>query len=162
MRSSKAKLDTELAIRRSAMDSLARREHSRAEVFKKLKSRVEDTGMLNAVLDQLEQDNLLSDERFCESFVRYRRNNGYGPIRVGMELRERGVVDNLIGDYLDESSEQWLAALKQLVERKYGPQLETDMKSRAKQQRFLAQRGYSFEQINRVLKRFSTRNETTV
>ena len=118
--------------------------------------------MLNATLDQLEQDNLLSDERFCESFVRYRCNNGYGPIRVGMELRERGVADNLIGDYLDESSEQWLAALEQLVERKYGLHLETDMKSRAKQQRFLAQRGYSFEQINRVLKRFSTRNETTV
>lgn len=133
------------------MDLLARREHSRLELEHKLGQRAETFAMLEQTLDQLEEDNLLSDERFSEAFVYSRLNKGYGPVRVKSELKARGVSSMLIDQYLDERADSWLQQLQQVVIRKYGPQPERDRDSRAKQQRFLQQRGYSYEQINQVL-----------
>lgn len=133
------------------MDLLARREHSRLELQHKLQQRVESSGMLEETLDQLVEDNLLSDERFSEAFIYSRLNKGYGPVRVKAELKARGVSSRLIDKYLDEGADSWLQQLEQVVIRKYGTQPEQDIDSRARQQRFLQQRGYSYEQINRVM-----------
>lgn len=133
------------------MDLLARREHSRLELQHKLQQRVESSGMLEEALDQLVEDNLLSDERFSEAFIYSRLNKGYGPVRVKAELKARGISSRLIDQYLDEGADSWLQQLEQVVIRKYGMQPEQDMDSRARQQRFLQQRGYSYEQINRVM-----------
>lgn len=144
-------LDTSADVRLAAMNLLARREHSRLELVRKLRPRVEDDELLVAVLDKLTEDRLLDDERFCEAFVRMRANGGYGPVRVRAELKEKGVADQLISTYMAEHEADWFEQAKQVFEKKFGLAPDTDAKSRAKQQRFLAQRGFSFEQIKSAL-----------
>ena len=70
-------------IRIKAMDILARREHSRKELFTKLSSHFPDyIDQLDDVLDQLKEGHLQSDQRFAEAFVRSRVNRGQGPQRL--------------------------------------------------------------------------------
>ncbi len=140
-------LETSADIRFAAMNLLARREHSRLELVRKLQTRVENMELLDTVLDRLIEDHLLDDERFCEAFVRMRANSGYGPVRVRAELKDRGVCDQLIAQYMAAHDNDWFEQARLAFEKKYGTSPENDAKSRAKQQRFLAQRGFSFEQI---------------
>ena len=135
------------------MDLLARREHSRQELLQKLQRRVEKPALLEESLDSLVMDNLLSGERFCEAFIHSRMNNGYGPIRVKSELKARGVSEQWVTKYLDPQAEGWLERLSELTKRKFGSGVTQDLKSLAKRQRFLQQRGYTYEQINWVLRR---------
>jgi len=144
-------LETAAEIRFAAMNLLARREHSRLELVRKLQARVDDKRLLNEALDRLIADKLLDNERFCEAFVRMRANGGYGPVRVRAELKEKGVSDDLIVQYMALHESDWFEQVHVVFEKKYGLNPEEDAKSRAKQKRFLAQRGYSFEQIKSAL-----------
>src|SRR5690606_7138195 len=78
-------LDTPAAIRRTAMDLLARREHSYAEMLRKLRQRGAATELAEIELDRLQEQGLLSDERFCEAYVYSRSQRGYGPVRLREE-----------------------------------------------------------------------------
>ena len=147
-------LETLVDVRRAAMDLLARREHSYLELVRKLQPRVEDKTILADALDQLVEDNLLDDARFCEAFVRSRMNKGYGRVRIIAELKERGVEEGLIAGEMRIDEDIWQQHLAEVIEKKYGAHLEDDTKSRARQQRFLMQRGFTYEQINRALAQF--------
>ena len=74
------------------MDFLSRREHSSKEIYQKMSRRVESIEMLMEVIDGLEQDGLLSDERFAESYFQSRKRRGFGPLRIKNELIQRGAV----------------------------------------------------------------------
>ena len=82
-------LETPQAIRRTALDLLARREHSRLEMLRKLKLRGASADQCEAVIEQLQEDGLLSDERFCEAYVHARVQRGYGPQRLGIAADPR-------------------------------------------------------------------------
>ena len=75
-----AVLDTLVAVRRTAMDLLARREHGRVELTRKLRQRGAPPEMIEAALDRLTEEGLLSESRYLESFVSYRARSGYGPV----------------------------------------------------------------------------------
>lgn len=143
------------SLRRSAMDFLARREHSRVELVDKLLRKYpEQHALLGPVLDQLELDGLLSDERFTEAYIRYRRNRGFGPLLIRQELRSKGVNANLLEAHLALDDARWQESLLALVQRKSrgGPALSTDAKARQKLFRFCLSRGFSAEQIARALR----------
>ena len=95
---------------------------------------------------------LLSDERFAEEFVGSRMRRGVGPVRIGAELRQRGVSDELIGRYLDQDPELWMDRLRQVHDRKYGSGPPQDRKEQARRARFLLQRGFTGEQIRDLLR----------
>lgn len=136
-----------MQLRRAAMDLLARREHSRAELADKLRRKFEvDAEQVEPVLDQLRADNLQSDERFAEAYVRYRRSRGVGPLLIRQELRARKVDPELLEACLDISSEQWLETLRQVIERKRRPGIE-----HPKLYRFCLSRGFTTSQINTCL-----------
>ena len=138
-------------LRRTAMDLLARREHSRAELADKLRRRFEvDAELIEPVLDQLRADNLQSDERFTEAYVRYRRSRGVGPLLIRQELRARKVDPELLESHLDISSEQWLETLGEVIERKRRPGADTPA-GRQKLYRFCLSRGFTASQINTCL-----------
>ena len=89
-------------LRRAAMDYLARREHSFYELTQKLnkKSPESDSDLLVEVLDTLKADNLQSDERFTESYVRYRKSRGFAYQHIRADLAGRRVSETIIGKYL--------------------------------------------------------------
>jgi regulatory protein len=84
-----AVLDTLVAVRRTAMDLLARREHGRVELTRKLRQRGAPPEMIDSALDRLTEEGLLSESRYLESFVSYRARSGYGPLRIREELSQR-------------------------------------------------------------------------
>ncbi|MDT8906964.1 recombination regulator RecX [Pseudomonas prosekii] len=145
-----AVLDTLVAVRRTAMDLLARREHGRVELTRKLRQRGACDELIETTLDRLTQEGLLSEARYLESFVSYRARSGYGPLRIREELGQRGLQRSDVEQALRESGIDWQDQLMETWRRKFSGHLPVDARERAKQGRFLAYRGYSMEMINRL------------
>lgn len=144
-------LDTPQAVRRAAMDLLARREHSRVELERKLAQRGALAEFVAPALDQLQQDGLLSEERFVEVFIRSRTNAGYGPVRLLSELESKGITRECAREALRNSGVDWSAVAFDVWSRKFGS-LPEQPKERARQIRFLAYRGFSMDTISRILR----------
>ena len=143
-------LDTLIAIRKVAMDLLAMREHGRVELKRKLLRKGALPELLDPVLEQLSTDRLLNEQRYLESYIRSRANNGYGPLRIQQELQERGVNRDDIDQALDEAGYDWQDQLEALWQRKFGIQ-PTDHKEKAKQGRFLLYRGFSMGMVSQLI-----------
>ncbi len=134
------------------MDLLARREHGRVELTRKLRKRGAPEALIEAALQRLAEEGLLSEARYLESFVAYRARAGYGPQRIREELGQRGLARGDIDQALRDSGIDWFEQLRETWQRKYGGQLPGDVRERAQQGRFLAYRGYSLEMIGRLLR----------
>ncbi|MDF1622766.1 MAG: regulatory protein RecX [Pseudohongiella nitratireducens] len=145
------------ALRRRAMDYLARREHSRLELELKLNKAFPDTSveLRSSVLDQLELDNLLSDTRFCEAFLNSRVERGYGPRMIRFELNQRGVREQVVEEVFVGADIDWRDVIFRLASRR-GLDLAGDNKSALsirdwqRHQRYFMSRGFSPEIINCV------------
>ena len=131
----------------TALRLLARRDHSPLELRNKLLMRHFDEVLVAAVLDELVERNLLSDQRFAEVFVRGRFARGYGPLRIRAELRERGVGEQVIEGVLAELSGAWNESVVRQREKRFGASYPDDYRELARQKRFLQQRGFSGDQI---------------
>ena len=140
------------SIRVVAMDLLSRREHSTYELTQKLKKRDFDIDAIEAALDQLQQDNLLSDSRFIESIVNSRVNTGFGPFKILYELRQKGISTERAEDYLSGLSVEWEPLMAVQRSKKYGPDLPVDYREKMKQARFLQNRGFSPESVMRLFR----------
>jgi len=139
-----------VVIHQQALRILALREHSRYELQNKLIKKGWNKSQIEPVLDELSQDGLQSDTRFIESYIRYRRQAGYGPRRIAMELAERGIKETP-PDLENENQEEWLALLNQAWQKKFNNQKPKDIKAKAKQSRFLIYRGFSPQQVHLFL-----------
>lgn len=137
-------------LRFAAMGLLARREHSRQELVQKLSRRVEDAELVVNVVAQLAQEGLQSDERFADAYCRMRYQKGYGPLRVRMELREKGIAAEQVNCSLERDELDWFARAQEVWQRRFGRQAE-DIKQKSAQYRFLQQRGFTGDQISAAL-----------
>ncbi len=145
-------LDTPQSVREAALRLLARREHSRRELERKLEARGAEGGVLGAVIEELAAEGLQSDGRYCEVHVRGRFERGYGPRRIRAELREHGLEAALIEQACAEYATRWVERAAAVYERKYAGLPAADATERARRQRFLEQRGFTAEQIRAVLR----------
>ena len=132
-------------MRATAMNLLARREHSTQELRDKLLTRGFEDDEIVPALQTLSREGLLSDERFTESFIHSRMERGSGPVKIRAELRQRGVADEIISDWLDERDRMWLERAETVRCKKFGSVLPVDYKEKARQARFLQYRGFSAE-----------------
>lgn len=133
-----------------AIALLARREHSRLELARKLSAYSESQEEINALLDELILRGFLSDERFTESRINVRKNR-YGSRRIVNELLEKGVDEDLVTKAVASLKQADKETAKLVWERKFGGVLPKDAKEKAKQIRFLQSRGFDFDVINNVL-----------
>ena len=106
---------------------------------------------MQQALAALQADGLLSDARFAEAYLSMRAAKGYGPLRIRMELQERGVDEALISDCLAAAEQDWFAAANAVRRKRFGATLPADFEERAKQARFLQYRGFSTEQVKTAL-----------
>ncbi len=145
------------AIRRAAMDLLARREHSRRELVDKLSRRFGDGAALALELDRLAEEGLQSDLRFAFSHARQRALSRRGPALIRAELRQRGVGDALVAQALAEVvAEQdidWVQQAASLARDRFGEidRVRLEQREYARRARFLQSRGFSGEQVRRAL-----------
>lgn len=135
------------------MRLLAIREHSVLELSNKLISKFEDVDVstVYAVVDELIKLKYLSDERFAESYVRARANKGFGPVKIKIELKGKGVSNSLIQDYLKHDSGMWFDNAERQYLKKYGDASVTDYNTWTKRARFMQSRGFTMEHIHVTL-----------
>jgi len=134
-----------------AVRLLAPREHSRLELRRKLLQRDHAPEIVEEALSRLQQQGLLSDERFVEQYIAMRRKKGYGPLRIRQELRERGINDTMIHAWLDARDDEWLVSMKQVVQKKFSVLVDAGYKEQARLARFLEYRGFPGEMIRGYL-----------
>jgi regulatory protein len=130
-----------VAARKAAMDLLARREHSRRELLRKLGQHFAPQ-VLEGALEQLARDGLQSDARFAEAYVRQRSERGYGPLRLVRELRERGIDSGLADRAVFGADCDWARLARGVAEKKFGAEPPEDRKELARRLRFLHYRGF--------------------
>ncbi len=143
--------DAEGACRLRAMDLLARREHSRLELERKLGARGFEPGVIAQVLDNLMRDRLLDEDRFVESFIRARARKGQGPMRIRGELVQRGVDDSSVSAGLANAPRDWAALAAEVRTKRFGASAPADFGERARQAKFLQYRGFDGDQIRAAL-----------
>jgi regulatory protein len=141
----------DLSPRKKAMDLLARREHSVAELRAKLIARDFEAGAVDLAVDALVDEGLLSDERFAEAFVSSRVRKGQGPLRIRVELERRGVSSDFITTCLEQGDIDWDGLARSVRTKKFGPASIENYREWARQAKFLQYRGFTGDQISSVL-----------
>lgn len=140
-----------LTVEAAAVRLLAVREHSVRELREKLRRKYGDAAVIADVLHDLQSRGLLSDERFTEQYVSMRSRKGYGPVRIRVELLERGISGELIDAWLDDSPSVWSASLIEVTSQRFGESSAESQQEQAKRARFLQHRGFPESMIRRYL-----------
>ena len=133
--------------RKKAMDYLARREHARGELARKLETAGFDADIAAQAIGRLAEEGLQSDRRFVEAFVQSRINQGKGPVRIRAELGDRGIASGLIDGVIDDVHEDWHSLAREIRGKKFGRELPVDFTDKARQMRFLQYRGFERDHI---------------
>jgi Uncharacterized protein conserved in bacteria len=131
---------------------LARREHSALELARKLRLRGYDEASVTSLIATLHAEGFQSDDRFADSYVHNRIEKGYGPYRITQELRERGIHDDLIQNYLDRFAEEWPRHAARARKKRFGGKFPVLFGEQARQSRFLEQRGFNRDLIRKIFK----------
>ena len=138
-------------IEHAAMRLLAGREHSRLELARKLSPRFDDRAAIDQVIARLEALQLLSDQRFAAAYAGSRLRRGFGPVRIALELRERGIDAELVEETLAALEVDWQQQISAICRQKFGAQPAGDRREQARRGRFLEQRGFSAAAIRELL-----------
>ena len=138
------------SLRERALGFLARREHSRAELRRKLLPHAESPEELDALLEDLIERKVLSETRFAEARA-HAMSRKFGAARIERDLRAKGVSDEAAASAAHEARITEFDRALEIWRRKFGtPAL--DLKERARQARFLLARGFRTDVISRILK----------
>ncbi|WP_028310191.1 recombination regulator RecX [Derxia gummosa] len=138
-----------LSLKARALRALSLREHSRAELGRKLAPHAESAEQLASLLDALEAERLLSNDRFAESLVR-RRAERFGTARIKAELRTHALAPEVIEHALGDCAASEAARAREVWAKRFGMPAE-DAAGRAKQARFLAARGFSAAVVRAIV-----------
>lgn len=111
---------------------------------------------IDAAVTYCKQQGWLDDLRFAQRYVRGRSQKGYGAQRITAELNQKGIGKDVISLTLNECNIDWFALARCVAERKCGRSLPSDWKEKAKLQRYLLARGFSYEEIQSVYANFSS------
>ncbi|WDZ96841.1 recombination regulator RecX [Herbaspirillum sp. WKF16] len=139
-----------ISLKARALKYLSSREHSRLELARKLTPYAQEGDDIDALLNWLEQSRFLSQERFSESLVN-RRAARYGNNRILSELHGHGIEGEGLADLKADLAAGEGARAAQVLRRKFA-EPAGDAETRAKQMRFLQQRGFSHGSIRHALK----------
>ena len=138
-------------IRNCALNFLARREHTKLELQRKLNAKGFAANNITEAIDKLEKQGLQSDERFLESYVAMRCKRGFGSIRITKELCERGIDQELIDRFLLDYKSTWPELAKKTRCKKFGIQAPNTLHEQTKQMRYLYYKGFNSDLIRKVV-----------
>jgi regulatory protein len=133
-----------------ALDCLARRDHSAAEVRRKLTDRGYAPDVAADVVDRLCAEKLVDDRRYVENFISLHAARGQGPLRIRADLRKSGIEGELVEHAL-EAYPDWLLQLRKAHQKKFGTRQSADYADQVRRARFLGYRGFTGGQIRMAL-----------
>ena len=138
------------SLKGRALRLLGQREHSRAELERKLRAHEEEPGEMTRALDDLQAKGFINEQRVLESVV-FRRAPRLGALRVRQELQAKGLAPEAISQAMAELQGSEVERAREVWRKKFG-EPAADAQARARQMRFLAARGFGAETIHRVVK----------
>jgi regulatory protein len=141
---------SEPSLRARAMRLLARREHSRAELERKLSHIAHEGDDVGTVIEELAQRGWLSDARYAEQTVRAKARR-FGPVKVAHDLRAKGVADEAIAAAFRVAGEDGTADIERVWRTRFSAIPNND-RERARQVRFLQGRGFRLDDILKFLR----------
>lgn len=110
------------------------------------KKHSEKTHIVDEVLDFFVEKKYVSDERYAEIYTRSKHNNGYGSIRIKMELKNKGICSSFISEELDKFD--FYERSKEVKLNKYGEDVPSDFKVLKKQKDYMLRRGFTMDEVN--------------
>ena len=131
-------------MRAFAYRLLGQREYSFRELFNRISRKWPQANDIQEFIAQLEKENLVSDQRFAESFLRSRVQRYQGPLKIKAELRGKGVADSIISDALETMSGEWAALAAQWLAKYHRGNFS--LKDKQKYYRRLVNRGFAHDQ----------------
>ena len=140
----------QMSLKARALKYLSAREHSRFELSRKLARYAQEGDDIEALLDNLEAAKMLSEARFSESLI-HRRANRFGNSRILSELQSHGIEADALADIKSDLAESEVARALEVWRKKFNSP-PVDPTERAKQIRFLQQRGFSLTSIQRAMR----------
>ncbi len=136
-----------------AVRLLSRREYSVNGLREKLTKKGYTPEQVAQAVSLCLEEGWVSDQRFAESLVRYRKSMGKGPRHIEHELRRNGIDDAIVQAVLDPDDKDWETSCLYIYRRKFGEAPPADPKMRAKVYRALSARGFTVEQIRLTLRK---------
>ncbi len=144
----------EKKIRRAAMNMLARREYSRLELEDKLSQKFANPNAVTLVVNRLRTENLQSDSRYIEAFVRSKIARGQGLLKIQAELLNKGIDEDMFKNICLEMRIDWNTLAKQVASRKIFHRKPSNHKERSKIIRFLQYRGFTLAEAMKAMDEF--------
>lgn len=138
-----------------ALRLLTRREHSAKELSEKLKQKGFKAEEIEDTLESCQRLNLQSDQRFVELYIRSRIRQGYGPLKITQELKQKGVDSELIYKEIKLEGPNWLNYALTVWEKKCKGQINLSFQEIQKHQRFLLYHGFDMDIISQVVKEWT-------
>jgi len=140
---------TEPSLKARAMRLLARREHSRSELARKLAAHAAESDDVAALLDELATKGWLSDVRFAEQSIRA-KSRRFGPRKLAYDLRAKGVDEESIAAGLRAAGIDGVSRIEDIWRSRFHAPPAND-REKARQVRFLVGRGFGTEEVFRFL-----------
>jgi regulatory protein len=139
----------QISLKGRALRLLSGREHSRAELQRKLSPHETEPGELTRALDELQAKGFINEQRVLESVV-HRRATKMGAARVRQELQAKGLNPESVAQAVADLQDSELERARAVWHKKFGSE-PLDAAERGKQMRFLASRGFGGDTIRRVV-----------
>lgn len=137
--------------RASALASLSMREHSVKELTDKLNRKAYQPDNVQQVINECLDKNYLNDDRFAEMYWRNRSNKGFGPNKIRLELKHKGVNASIIDQSSRQDDLDFDEVIQKVYIKKFKGQAIKDIKDKLKRQNYLYQRGFDLELIRTVI-----------
>lgn len=141
-------LTPEELARQYALDCLSRREYGTQELLNKMLGKGHEQDISEQVLNDLTEEDLLSDERFAEAMVSHGAFKGQGPRKIRNDLAKKSLPAHFINAAFEVCEIDWFALAREVRVKKYGTKNPKEWKDKAKQMRFMQTRGFEIEHIN--------------
>lgn len=126
---------------------LARREHSKEEIYLKLAQKGFERPAFIEVVEEFATADVQSDLRYAEMRIRACAAKGQGTVRIIRELEQHHISGTIIDTAMAEADIDWFELASRVKVKKFGDAIETDFKGKQKQMQFLNYRGFTQEQI---------------
>jgi regulatory protein len=139
--------------RKKAMDFLARREYGQLELIRKLTGKGYEPDVARSAVEKLTLDGLQDDLRFSKNFVQSRIHQGKGPVRIRLDLGQRGLEGTIVEQAIEASEADWSELAMRVRIKKFGNEQAANFAARAKQMSFLQYRGFEQQHIQAAVRR---------
>ena len=133
-----------------ALSFLARREHSRVELARKLAPHAQEGDDVEGLLDALSAKGWLNEARYAEQVIRSKARR-FGPVKLTHLLRAKGVNDEAIAVGLRAAGAEGASSIEAVWKSRFRS-MPADDREKARQVRFLHARGFAFEEVLRYMK----------